>query len=394
MSDSDGAFARAMDTQSDPRAAIIDTPADTRPWLAQLKNQQVQVVIRYLARGWSSSLPYKRIAGNGPGDPCKDGHYYPGTGGSEAAQLLNNGFGILLVYEYGNSDPRKFLFGLDAAGKANTGDPSTDHVAKARAEADADADAANMQTAAIGQSAQSSPIYFTIDFDLLPGSAGAKDQQGNPVQYSDGTPVNNDTVVAACAAYFQRLQQRLGSARLGLYGNGFINQYLRDPKIVTYSWIAQSPGFTNTAQFLRTGPWHLFQQSDRYWFGGNQCPSGLDVDTDIQNPRVTDIGAFAKSGSYLVDPGRTRAIFNARAVATKTVPIYTQKDATSPIIQKKRCKNGKWVTESNINRNNSVRVLSDDGTWLSVDVDEDGVADGYVLKAGNFVPSIKNMPDY
>lgn len=393
MSNSGSASAPATAAQSDPRAAIVDTPADTRPWLTQLKNQQVQVVIRYLARGWSSSLPNKRIAGNGPGDPCKDGHYYSGTGGSEATQLLNNGFGILLVYEYGNSDPRKFLFGLDATGKPNAGDPLTDHVAKATAEADADADAANMQAAAIGLPA--APIYFTIDFDLLPGSAGAKDSNEQPVQYSDGTPVSNDTVVSACAAYFKRLQQRLGSARLGVYGNGFVNQYLRGPKTVTYSWIAQSPGFTDSAQYLRTGPWHLFQQSDRYWFGGNQCPSGLDVDTDIQNPSVTDIGAFGKSGSYLVDAGRTQAIFNARVVTTKTVPIHTQKDAASPVIQKKRCaEDNTWVTESNINRNTSVRVLSDDGTWLSVDVDEDGVADGYALKAGNFVASIKNTPDY
>ena len=56
--------------------------------------------------------------------------------------------------------------------------------------------------------------------------------------------------------------------------------------------------------------------------------------------------------------------------------------------------NNAWKPVTQINRNMSVRIVSDDGTWLEVDVDDDGVADGYVLKAGNFVNSIKKMPDY
>jgi hypothetical protein len=372
--------------------AIIDTPADTRPWLTQLKNQQVQVVMRYLARGWRSDLPYMRIAGNGPGDPCKDGHSNPGTGGSEATQLLNNGFGIALIYEWKNSNPSKFLFGVDASGNINPHAPGTDHTTRATAEADADVDAANVQTAAIGL--PTAPIYFTLDFDLQPGAAQASD--GAPLQYSDGTPISNDTVVAACDAYFHRLQQRLGAARLGVYGNGFANQYMLGKKYVTYSWVSQSVAFTNTANFLRTGPWHLFQQMDWYWFGNGGCPSGLDVDTDIQNPGVTDIGAVGKNGPYRVDAARTQAIFNARCVAVKSVPIQTAKNAAAPVIQTKFCstETNKEVIVNHIGHNHSVRVLADDGTWLTVDINEDGVAEGYSLKAGNFVANIEDMPDY
>jgi hypothetical protein len=380
---------------SNTAVAIVDTPADTRPWLAQLKTQQVQVVIRYLARGWSATLPHLRIAGNGPGDPCKDGHYFPGTGGSEAAQLLNNGFGMVLVYEWKSSNPSKFLFGVDTAGHVNPNDPGTDHAARAAAEADADIAAANIQTAAIGL--PDAPIYFTLDFDLQSGSGTAQNPQGNPLQYSDGTPISNDTVLAACDAYFHRLQQKLGVGRLGVYGNGFANQYMRSRGYVTYLWVAQSLAFANTAKFLRTGPWHLFQQMDWYWFGNGTCPSGLDIDTDIQNPAVTDIGAIGKNGPYHVDAARTQAIFNARYVAVRSVPIRTAKNAAAPAISAKFCDtdgSANTITISTVGHNHSVRVLDDDGTWLTVDINEDGVAEGYAFKTGNFVINIKDMPDY
>jgi hypothetical protein len=364
--------------------AIVDCAADTRPWLAQLEGRQVLVVIRYLAREWSALLPEKRIADNGRF----------GTGTSEAEQLLTNGFGIVLVYQWGNDKPRKFLFGLDTAGVPKTGDRSTDHAAIASAEADADLAAASAQAGAIGLA--KAPIYFTLDFDLAPGAGEAVDANGHPIQYSDGSPVSKDPLVAACDAYFARLQQKLGSSRLGIYGCGFANRYMLDKRYVAYSWVAQSAAFTETAEFLRSGPWTLVQQSDWFWFGDGQCPSGLDLDTNIQNPSVTDIGAFGTNGPYLIDPARTLAIFNARSVAVRNVAIYTQRDTASSFLEKRCCDSdtNKIVTVSAIRHNASVRVLSDDGTWLSVDIDEDGTADGYALKHGNFVPSIKDTPDY
>jgi hypothetical protein len=379
-------------TADETRVAIIDSPDDVRPFISKLKGENVRVVIRYLARGWQDDLPHKRIAANGPVDACKDGHYYPATGGSETHQLLENGFGILLVYQYFNSDPRKFLFGLDPTGRANGGDPSTNHIGKARGEADADARATVEQLKAIGQ--PHAPIYFGLDFDLRNGTDVAKDENGTDINYSDGTPVSNDMVVTASEAYFVRLKQIFGSNRLGIYGNGFANEHLLGKNLVRYSWISASVSYNETARFLRTGRWHLFQQADRYWFMGPNCPSGLDVDSNIQNPSVSDIGAWNASGHFTIDARRTRVIFNKRVVATRNVPVYSQKDQGSPLIQKVQCLDTSWTPESQIRRNMTARVISDDGTWLEVDLDDDGTADGYAQKAGNFVSSIKQMPDY
>jgi glycoside hydrolase-like protein len=392
MSTTLGAIAPTPGAGSNAAVAIIDTADDTRPWLGQLKARQIAAVIRYLSRGWRSDLPNQRIAGNGPGDPCGDGHFFPGSGGSEAAQLLNGGFGIVLVYEYKSSLASKFLFGIDSSGNANSGLPGTDHVAAAQAEADADIAAAKLQTAAIGL--PNAPVYFTVDFDLEDGAGNSGSQ------YSDGTPISNHTVVTAVNAYFQRLQQTLGKARLGVYGNGLTNQNMIANNYVTYSWVSQSASFANTAEYLSTGPWNLFQQMDWYWFGSGKCPSGLDVDTDIQNPSVSDIGAVTANGPFLIDAARTQAIFNARYVAVPppkhTVPILTAKLATAPAISTSFCDTGTNTLKviDGIGRNVSVRILDDDGTWVTVDINEDGVAEGYALKAGNFVTSIKDTPPY
>jgi hypothetical protein len=110
-------------------------------------------------------------------------------------------------------------------------------------------------------------------------------------------------------------------------------------------------------------------------------------------PRVTDIGARNSAGGFLIDAARTQAIFDARYVAKQEVPVHSQKDATSPVVSKKSCSSGLPVTVGSIKHNNSVRVLDDDGTWLTLDMDEDGGFDGYAPKR-TFVANIKQTPDY
>ncbi|HEX4408999.1 MAG TPA: glycoside hydrolase domain-containing protein [Xanthobacteraceae bacterium] len=367
--------------QSDFRVAIIDTADDTRDFQQKLKNQGVEVVIRYLALGKSSKLANKRIIDN-----IADATHPS----SEAEALLDNGFGIVLVYEWGNNSPGKFIFGVDQQGNAiNTGPKSTEYTAIATTQANNDVDAAVAQATAIGL--PDAPIYFTIDFDLTNYPGDAQDNQGNTLTYSDGTNVTNATAAAAARVYVQQLNARLGKARLGLYAGGWAIQQFSS--LVTYVWVTQSRGFANSAAVLRKSPWHLFQQMDWAWFLDGDCETSLDIDTDIQNPSVSDIGAFGKAGPYIIDAARTQAIFGKRYVAVQDTPVYAQKGGPSLAIVKS-CHNGVPVTVSSVLRNLSLRVIDDtDPQWLSVDLNEDGLSDGYASKTG-FVISIKLMHDY
>jgi len=385
--------------QAEGRIAIIDTPHDTRPWLGQLKAQNVRIVARYLARRCQSILPRKRIRFNGEPYQCA-GTAYPAAGDPEAKQLLAQGFAILSVYQYNSAEPRKFLFGLDAEGNAvETGSADTSHDDRARAEAMADAQAALEQAEAMGQP-EGTAIYFGLDFNLRHGAGHiefAKAGKTITVKYDDDTPVDNTKLEKACFAYFGALKEKIGDRyQIGVYGNGYTSEMLLAKGLTKYSWISESRSFHKTAEFLRSGNWHLFQnQIDRRWFvTGQNCRAGLDLDTNIQNPRFEDVGAWDSKGVAGVDAARTQKIFAERRVARREVPLLARKDKASPRATGGRCRDDRWSTVNVAERNRSVRVLEEDGAWLRIDLDDDGVADGYCIKGDNFVASIRDMPNW
>src|SRR3974390_2778049 len=103
--------------------------------------------------------------------------------------------------------------------------------------------------------------------------------------------------------------RRVGSHdAIGIYGNGFVNRTLRQEKLAVYNWISASRSHEETVDFYNSGQWHLFQnQVDHRWFGtAGKCSTGLDVDTNLQNPNVAAIGVW---GAGEVDRSRNQKIF-------------------------------------------------------------------------------------
>jgi hypothetical protein len=77
--------------------------------------------------------------------------------------------------------------------------------------------------------------------------------------------------------------------------------------------------------------------------------------------------------------------------------VYSARDVAGQSISKDRCvldsaaRRWVFVPETRIERANNVRVLADDGTWVQVDLDDDGEADGYCLKE-NLTGDFRTMP--
>jgi hypothetical protein len=317
----------------------------------KLKGQGVRVIARYYARDFQPPLPEKRFAFNQAGNS------------PESKVLNDNGIAILSVYQYKNQLPEKFVTGLPDTGSA-------------AAEARADAVAALDQARTVRQP-HGSAIYFGVDFDLKEGAQG-----------QDGKPL-----IGSIVDYFKIINGTIGNTyRIGVYGNGFVNRVLRDQNLVKLSWVSASRSFAETPAFVSSGKWHLFQnQINRLWFGAaGKCPSGVGLDTNVQNPAHGDIGAW---GAALVSSARTKAIFDQRRFALKTTPVYSAMDATGQSISKDRCvldgAASRWVLvpEIRIERANNVRVLADDGTWVQVDIQ----ADGYCLKE-DLTSDFRTMP--
>ncbi|MFY9785773.1 MAG: glycoside hydrolase domain-containing protein [Pseudolabrys sp.] len=316
--------------------AIIDTPHNAAKVAAKLAAQNVKVVVRFFARKTQPGLREKIMA--------SDGNMTDGV--REPTILIRNGLSIVSLYQYRNNDPAKFLKGLEDTGSA-------------KAEVAADAKAALEQAKLVGQP-EGSAIYFGVDFNV------------------SGRPAD------AVLEYFRFIGQTVGNHyAIGVYGNGFVNRMLRDEKLVSYNWISASRSHEQTVDFYNGGQWHLFQnQVDRRWFGPpGKCANGLDVDTNLQNPKVSSIGAW---GAEEVDGSRNQKIFDQRRFAIRTTSVVQESGGGSG----QSCK-----SDNRVPRNANVRILDQAGGWSSVDVDEDGNADGRI-KASDLTPSLATMPPW
>lgn len=348
---------RAAFPGPDGRIAIVDTSENAAKAVENLKRKNIKAVARYFARDFQPALPEKRIAFNKIGNS------------PESKILTESGIAILSVYQYKNQLPEKFSTGL-----ADTG--------SAADEAKADAYAALDQARTVGQP-HGSAIYFGVDFNVRENSA---DETGKPM-------------IESILDYFRIVKQVIADRyRVGAYANGYVNRMLRSENLIDFSWVSPSRSFAETPAFISSGQWHLFQnQVNRLWFGAaGKCPSGFGLDTNVQNPMYRDIGTW---GADAVASDRTKAIFDQRRFVLKATTIYSAKDVSGPPITKERCvldaEARKWqlIPEHTVPRASNVRVLSDDGTWVEVDIDNDGEADGYCLKE-NLTTDFRAMPTF
>jgi len=341
--------------------AIVDTPNNAARAAAKLAARNVKVVVRYFARKAQPGLGEKIMA--------SDGNIVDGV--REPTVLIRHGLSIVSLYQYRNNLPEKFLSGLEDTGSA-------------KAEMAADAKAALDQARLVGQP-EGSAIYFGIDFNLTKCKC---DGAGQANRTRNGDPAPNHATVDAVLEYFRGIGRTVGSRyAIGVYGNGMVNRILREEKLVSYNWISASRSHEETADFYNGGTWHLFQnQVDRRWFGPpGKCSIGLDVDMNLQNPRVSGIGAW---GAGEIDRSRNQKIFDQRRFAVRTTPVVQDGGGGGRLTDRQNCK-----SDDRVARNANVRILVQSGVWSGVDVDEDGSLDGQVRTA-DLTSSLATMPPW
>jgi len=329
----------AVGQPNDPGGiAIIDTPHNAAKVASKLSAQNVKAVVRFFARKPQPGLREKIMSA--------DSNMIDGV--REPTILVRNGLSIVSLYQYRNNLTEKFLKGLEDTGSA-------------KAEVAADAKAALEQARLVGQP-EGSAIYFGVDFNVTRGTA-------DPV-----------------LEYFRAIGRMVGNHyAIGVYGNGLVNRILREEKLVSYNWISASRSHEETVAFYNSGQWHLFQnQVDRRWFGPRgKCANGLDVDTNLQNPNASSIGAW---GAGEIDRSRNQKIFEQRRFAIRATPVVQEGDEGGA--DRQSCK-----SDNRVPRNANVRILVQSGAWSSVDTDEDGNPDGHV-KTSDLTSDLATMPPW
>ena len=196
---------------------------------------------------------------------------------------------------------------------------------------------------AIGQP-EGSTIYFGVDSDAA---------------------LNTDQGVLD---YFKGINRAFGGRfRVGIYAAGARCELIRRAGLADAYWVPEAPAWAGTRDFMNSGQWTVFQNKtniNKSWLTSDLGQT-LHIDTDIVNPRqANSIGGFLRDGSLKrYDPARLDAIARSRYwVTDTTLPVHA-------------IPNGREVTHVCIAR--TVHVVAQVGDWALVDVDEDGVDDGY-----------------
>ncbi len=120
----------------------------------------------------------------------------------------------------------------------------------------------------IGQP-KGSGIYFAVDFD-----ASATDFSSAITPFFEAIK----TVFSAAGSPY----------RIGVYGSGLVCQGLLNASLVQLTWLSQSKGFQQTAEFSASNRWNLTQQLSV----SNFCNFDDDIDPDVINPAIADFGGF------------------------------------------------------------------------------------------------------
>ena len=155
-----------------------------------------------------------------------------------------------------------------------------------------------------------------------------------------------------------------GRFLIGCYGAGTICKKALDEELVALTWVPEAPAWSGTRDFMNSGRWTFYQNKTDMTLSKLSKGHGIEIDTDIVNPKFNTIGAFARDNSIVsYDASDVRAIADARKwVNQLKMPLFD-----SP--------GGSQIGHMCIAR--MVTVLSPlSAGWVSIDIDEDGDPNG------------------
>lgn len=234
---------------------------------------------------------------------------------------------------------------------------------------------AGMKLAAVYQDRQTQPEDFSLSIGRLTGARAAEyarfsiyQPTGSAIFFSvDFDPtakILNDDVVP----FFQGLREGLDGVvpgyRIGVYGSGLTCRTLKTKGVAELFWLAQARGWQGYKAFSDSNEWHLRQEMP-----GSIC--GIAGDPNTTNPALPDFGAFLPSvGALDADnppapsPAQGTHRVNARSGLRLRSGPGTEFDSQTVLPL------GTVVT-----------VLARQGDWAMVDLQGDGVSDGFAFAA-------------
>jgi uncharacterized protein (TIGR02594 family) len=312
---------------------VIEAATDMTPFIDTLQASGVTTIIRYYHGRNPAELPKKRLEE------------------AEAEALADAGFALAVVFQQDGGGGR-----------------SPDLTAEAGAR---DASKALELAKGLGQP-EGSAIYFAVDSD--PFRAGAP---------------------AAVAAYFAAVRKALGTRyRVGVHGSGTVGARMADLGHADLIWLAGARGWSGARDLLATDRWALFRRVIERTDPAGFAWSGHEV-----SPAHPDFGQFrlgvaapaartpAPAGMALAEPA-VAALAGApeAAAALPVAPKVLMQVAARSGLNLRRGPGRDFESIRTLDADTIVTALSREGDWVKVDLEGDGIADGFMH--GGFLATV------
>ena len=196
----------------------------------------------------------------------------------------------------------------------------------------------NYAKTVIGQPERSA-IYFGVDVDASQAEI-------------------DDSILPYFTEVMATMRTDPGGWQVGVYGSGLVCQAVLDKELADLAWLAQSTGWAGYHAFLDSGRWTLKQHL-------GSTVGGVSGDANDAGQSASDIGDFV-----LAQPSDG-----------STLNFAALKHVNARSGLRLRLGPGlEYDSESLLPNATSVYVLKDVGDWSQVDLQGDGIADGFVNK--------------
>jgi len=218
------------------------------------------------------------------------------------------------------------------------------------------------------------------DFALIRASV-IEQPEGSCIYFGVDADADKNSV-SDVLGYFQVVKEVFdGRYDVGVYAAGSRCKALKDEGLAKYFWIPEAPAWDGTNQFMNSEDWTFYQNKTNIQNSALARNMGQEIklDTDFINPKAGNtIGAFNKDGSIKTySSEKIEKVGSARFwVKSKRAKLFDRPNGTY---------NGRYMCIARM-----VHVLEEVDGWVKVDVDEDGIAEGY-CKMSDLSP-LEQMP--
>ncbi|UWM66002.1 glycoside hydrolase domain-containing protein [Enterobacter sp. CP102] len=191
-----------------------------------------------------------------------------------------------------------------------------------------------------------SGIYFSVDFDAT-----------------------KKEITTAIVPFFEGIRDAFLKEKsesieydIGVYGSGFTAETLKKADLISLVWLAMSSGFQGTKAAQKSGAFNLNQQ----YPSGNIC--GIGVDYNHSNPDGRGIGTFRL-------PHVQQQFQLSNTITEKSQFKVIARNG----LRVRRGPGVEFDVAGIVQKGTLLSVIKIEGQWALVDIEGDGMADGYVF---------------